>query len=75
MHVIHFIDTLLAAGRAPPRLHELDEAQRGRAYTRYMRERHPQSFAHDTVEIAGAGHDADAMFGSPAGLAELFGKT
>ncbi|MBN3846569.1 MULTISPECIES: alpha/beta hydrolase [Burkholderiaceae] len=47
---------------------------RGRAYTRYMGERHPQGFAHRTIEIDGAGHDADAVFGSPAGLAALFGE-
>ncbi|PXW17664.1 alpha/beta fold hydrolase [Paraburkholderia caballeronis] len=46
---------------------------RGQAYARYMRERHPEGLVHRTYEVAGAGHDADAVFGSPAGMAALFG--
>ncbi|WP_321786589.1 alpha/beta hydrolase [Paraburkholderia sp. J94] len=46
---------------------------RGRAWAQYMRARHPDASAHTTHEIAGAGHDADAIFGSPAGRAALFG--
>ncbi|WP_322101589.1 alpha/beta hydrolase [Paraburkholderia sp. J41] len=44
---------------------------RGRAYAQYLRGRHAS--AHPVHEIAGAGHDADAVFGSPAGRAALFG--
>lgn len=48
---------------------------RGRAYAQYLRERHADERAHPVHEIAGAGHDADAVFGSPAGRAALFGET
>ncbi|HEY1610223.1 MAG TPA: alpha/beta hydrolase [Paraburkholderia sp.] len=47
--------------------------ERGRVYAQYMSERHGSELAHRTYEIAGAGHDADAVFGSPAGRAALFG--
>nr|WP_260400249.1 alpha/beta hydrolase [Paraburkholderia bannensis] len=46
---------------------------RGRAWAQYMRARHPHASTHTTHEIAGAGHDADAIFGSPAGREALFG--
>ncbi|QGZ64922.1 alpha/beta hydrolase [Paraburkholderia acidisoli] len=47
--------------------------ERGRAYAQYLRERHLGEPAHPVHEIAGAGHDADAVFGSAAGRAALFG--
>ncbi|MBU9323221.1 alpha/beta fold hydrolase [Burkholderia gladioli] len=49
--------------------------ERGLAYARYIASRGPVSCTHETHTIPGAGHDADAVFGSPAGIAALFGKS
>lgn len=48
--------------------------ERGLAYARYIAARAPAGCTHETHRIPGAGHDADAVFGSPAGIAALFGK-
>lgn len=48
---------------------------RGLAYARYIAARGAAGCTHATHRIPGAGHDADAVFGSPAGIAALFGKT
>ena len=47
---------------------------RGLAYARYIAARSPTGHEHAMHRIPGAGHDADAVFGSPAGLAALFGE-
>ncbi|MGS0896629.1 alpha/beta hydrolase [Burkholderia stagnalis] len=49
--------------------------ERGLAYTRYIASRGAAECTHETHTIPGAGHDADAVFGSPAGVAALFGKS
>jgi pimeloyl-ACP methyl ester carboxylesterase len=46
---------------------------RGRAYARYIAMRHPVGLKHRTLEIAGVGHDPERIFGSPEGLAAVFG--
>ncbi|RDU95476.1 alpha/beta hydrolase [Trinickia dinghuensis] len=46
--------------------------QRGLAYERYMRMRHP-SLDHRTLIVDGFGHDGKGIFTSPCGLAVLFG--
>ncbi|QJP70481.1 alpha/beta fold hydrolase [Burkholderia glumae] len=48
--------------------------ERGLAYARYIAARAPAGCTHATHRIPGAGHDADAVFGSPAGIAALFGE-
>lgn len=48
--------------------------ERGRAYSRYMRTRHPGNLNHRVFEVPGIGHDGAGMFTSPAGLAALFGR-
>jgi pimeloyl-ACP methyl ester carboxylesterase len=47
---------------------------RGLAYGRYIDARMLPGHAHPVHRIPGAGHDADAVFGSAAGLAALFGE-
>lgn len=47
---------------------------RGLAYARYIDARSATGRPHAVHRIPGAGHDADAVFGSPAGLAALFGE-
>ena len=46
---------------------------RGQAYVAYLRARHP-ALAQTEVVVPGVGHDGDAMFTSPQGLAALFDK-
>lgn len=46
---------------------------RGLAYARYIHARGAVGGTHAMHRIPGAGHDADAVFGSPAGIAALFG--
>ncbi len=46
---------------------------RGLAYARYVESRGAAGCTHTMHTIAAAGHDADAVFGSPAGVAALFG--
>lgn len=46
---------------------------RGLAYARYIDARGAAACTHTMQRIPGAGHDADAVFGSPAGVAALFG--
>ncbi|PCE22710.1 hypothetical protein BWP39_23815 [Paraburkholderia acidicola] len=48
--------------------------ERGRAYARYMRMRHPGELNHCLFEVPGIAHDGAGMFTSPAGLAALFGR-
>jgi len=57
-----------AAAQGPHRL------ARGQAYFAYLRARHPD-LVHTAAVVPGVGHDGDAMFSSPAGLAALFDKT
>ena len=45
---------------------------RARAYYAYLRARHPQ-LRHTWFEVPGAGHNAEAMFLSEAGIRALFG--
>jgi len=47
---------------------------RGLAYARYIEARGIAGHTHPLHRIPGAGHDADAVFSSPAGLAALFGE-
>ena len=47
--------------------------ERGLAYARYMRLRHPAAFGHRTLVVDGVGHDGAGMFASPEGVAALFG--
>jgi hypothetical protein len=47
---------------------------RGLAYARYIAARGTTEHTHAMHRIPGAGHDADAVFGSSAGLAALFGE-
>lgn len=47
--------------------------ERGLAYERYMRLRHPAGLRHRTFVVEGIGHDGAGMFTSPRGVAALFG--
>jgi pimeloyl-ACP methyl ester carboxylesterase len=47
--------------------------ERGLAYARYMRQRHPAGLRHRTLVVEGMGHDGAGMFTSPEGVASLFG--
>jgi pimeloyl-ACP methyl ester carboxylesterase len=47
---------------------------RGLGYVAYLHARHPSGTKHDLAEVAGVGHDADAMFTSACGLAVLFNR-
>jgi pimeloyl-ACP methyl ester carboxylesterase len=46
--------------------------ERGLAYERYMRMRHPAGLRHRTIVIDGFGHDGTGIFTSPQGVAAVF---
>ncbi|WP_118182434.1 alpha/beta hydrolase [Paraburkholderia phosphatilytica] len=46
--------------------------ERGLAYERYMRMRHPSGLRHRTIVIDGFGHDGTGIFTSPQGVAAVF---
>jgi hypothetical protein len=46
--------------------------ERGMAYERYMRMRHPAGLRHRTIVIDGIGHDGTGIFTSPQGVAAVF---
>lgn len=50
-----------------------DRLSRGRAYFRYLQQRHKAELAHQAAVVPGVGHDGDGMLTSSEGIAALFG--
>lgn len=47
---------------------------RGLAYSKYLKQRHPDGTNQDVAEVAGVDHDANGMFTSACGVAVLFDR-